>query len=547
MERVSAVDERVRREFQEVPAPPMARIAERARVLERRRQRAQRAGLAASVLLVVAGALAVAANRGGDPAVVAGGSAPTAPPATDANGLTWDVVFNRVSAEGVRIRAFETGLPGQRELVGELSTENSVGRMSSRRTVVTTTLEELLGIPITTPSSAVFGTLEELALVVVAQVDPTVGSVSLVGGNGVVDSMAPVNGWIALATRDTTAPLTLRADDAAGALLTTVVVPPPLTIEVSEPADFVRTTNDGVLIVGRVVNGYFAPAVATEGAAEAQLGGVVDCAAAGDAVVLRPLMAVGVVEGDPATVLVANVGPEVASLRAVFAGAVTDTMAVVNGRAVLAYHGYATDRARRGARRRRRGPADGGRVRRRSVPRVLTQAAGARPEAAGEPHDSFATFFEEHYGRVVRALMVDGLSRDRAEDVAQEAFTRTLPHWDRVRNGSSPIGYVLTASFRLKRRTAPIAKLTGRFGSRSSAEREALASLELRKALDGLPRRQRQCLALVAGAGMSSIDAAAVLGVSDAAVRSHLNGARRAIAAALAMEDEPALPEGKAQ
>ncbi|MHB1986937.1 MAG: hypothetical protein ACYCSF_02970 [Acidimicrobiales bacterium] len=40
--------------------------------------------------------------------------------------------------------------------------------------------------------------------------------------------------------------------------------------------------------------------------------------------------------------------------------------------------------------------------------------------------DDFAVVFGAHYSRVVRALELGGLDHPSAEDVAQEAFARTL-------------------------------------------------------------------------------------------------------------------------
>jgi DNA-directed RNA polymerase specialized sigma24 family protein len=52
--------------------------------------------------------------------------------------------------------------------------------------------------------------------------------------------------------------------------------------------------------------------------------------------------------------------------------------------------------------------------------------------------DDFVTVYEAHYPRLVRALQIGGLDRPSAEDVAQEAFARTLGHWRRVRLGTNP-------------------------------------------------------------------------------------------------------------
>ena len=65
--------------------------------------------------------------------------------------------------------------------------------------------------------------------------------------------------------------------------------------------------------------------------------------------------------------------------------------------------------------------------------------------------EDFVTVYEAHYPRLVRALEIGGLDRPSAEDVAQEAFARTLGHWRRVRLGTNPPGYVYRTAFRLSR------------------------------------------------------------------------------------------------
>jgi DNA-directed RNA polymerase specialized sigma24 family protein len=69
----------------------------------------------------------------------------------------------------------------------------------------------------------------------------------------------------------------------------------------------------------------------------------------------------------------------------------------------------------------------------------------------GEVAQDFVTVYESHYPRLVRALEIGGLDRASAEDVAQEAFARTLVHWRRVRLGTNPPGYVYRTAFRLSR------------------------------------------------------------------------------------------------
>ena len=66
------------------------------------------------------------------------------------------------------------------------------------------------------------------------------------------------------------------------------------------------------------------------------------------------------------------------------------------------------------------------------------------PEAAS---DDFVDLFVSHYSRLVAALRLGGADAASGEDLAQEAFARTLGHWRRVRHGSNPAGYVYRVAF----------------------------------------------------------------------------------------------------
>lgn len=123
-----------------------------------------------------------------------------------------------------------------------------------------------------------------------------------------------------------------------------------------------------------------------------------------------------------------------------------------------------------------------------------------------------------------------GLDPADAEDIAQEAFARTLRNWRRVRSGTNPAGYVATVAFRLAQRTVrwPAADLgipqpdPGR-----SVEDTVAGRLEAAAVLDGLSPGQRAAAVLVWYLGFSAEEAAGVLHVEGSTVRKHLFRARR--------------------
>jgi RNA polymerase sigma factor (sigma-70 family) len=146
--------------------------------------------------------------------------------------------------------------------------------------------------------------------------------------------------------------------------------------------------------------------------------------------------------------------------------------------------------------------------------------------------EDFAAMFASHYHRVVRALVLGGLDPSSAEDVAQEAFARTLAHWRRVRTGSNPPGYVFRTAFRLARRQfrrppdLPLeeANVVGPDELGGVALR-----LDVEEALAAMPPRRRACAVGCLVVGLSTGEVARSLGIAEGTVRKQLELARRAL------------------
>jgi len=151
-------------------------------------------------------------------------------------------------------------------------------------------------------------------------------------------------------------------------------------------------------------------------------------------------------------------------------------------------------------------------------------------DPAAEAASDFVEVYETHYPRLVRALQIGGLDRASAEDVAQEAFARTLGHWRRVRLGSNPPGYVYRVGFRLARRTfrredslvddpPQGGDLAGQVTTRATIE----------AVLAGMPPRRRSCAVLCLMSGVSTKDASRALGIAEGTVRKQLELARASL------------------
>ncbi|HTX01950.1 MAG TPA: sigma-70 family RNA polymerase sigma factor [Acidimicrobiales bacterium] len=169
--------------------------------------------------------------------------------------------------------------------------------------------------------------------------------------------------------------------------------------------------------------------------------------------------------------------------------------------------------------------------------------------------EDFSDCYRQHYPRLVRALEISGTGRATAEDVAQEAFARTLVHWRRVRHGSNPPGYVYRVAFRLARRRnglpledalPPEEHGLGRYGGTQSGAdiaEEATLRTGAAAAIAAMPPARRSCAVLCLAAGMTTREAARALGIKESTVRKQIERARADLRRGLAGDDAPPSPQ----
>ena len=157
----------------------------------------------------------------------------------------------------------------------------------------------------------------------------------------------------------------------------------------------------------------------------------------------------------------------------------------------------------------------------------MGQTVVIEDEPKSDVAGDFVTVYEAHYPRLVRALEIGGLDRPAAEDVAQEAFARTLGHWRRVRLGTNPPGYVYRTAFRLSRsHWKQEYPLETEQASRGDTAAEAVSNLELEAALSHMPARRRACATLCFVVGLTPKEAARSLGIAEGTARKQLGLAR---------------------
>ena len=168
---------------------------------------------------------------------------------------------------------------------------------------------------------------------------------------------------------------------------------------------------------------------------------------------------------------------------------------------------------------------------------------------AGGDEDAFATFYRRHERRLTRFAIARCASPDDVGDAVAETFLvalRRASAFDRSRTCAAPwlLGICVRVIAGQERARVRRSRLARRLASappaypadeaaRVEAAIDAWRSRDrLRRALEELPRREREILVLVAYAELSPAEAAAALGISANAARVRLARARRRLASA---------------
>jgi RNA polymerase sigma factor (sigma-70 family) len=148
--------------------------------------------------------------------------------------------------------------------------------------------------------------------------------------------------------------------------------------------------------------------------------------------------------------------------------------------------------------------------------------------ASSRDDEEFEEFFDMTWSRMVLMATRMGLSREDAEDVALDSMAVTYDRWSRVRILPYRQGWALKVmanrALRQLKRSGRRAITTS--GPPASFEEEVTTRLALRKGIAGLPRRQRQVLALRYLADMPEGQVAQVLGLDIGTVKQHASRGR---------------------
>ena len=139
------------------------------------------------------------------------------------------------------------------------------------------------------------------------------------------------------------------------------------------------------------------------------------------------------------------------------------------------------------------------------------------PQRDGEFEEAFDELFPRAQ-RLAYRVLGNWLA---AEDVAAEALARACLSWPKLRNAPWRDGWVLRVATNLALDTAKRKRPEPSAPRDIDAEDAAVLRMAMLEALERLPRRQRQVLALRFLSDLSEADVAAALQISAGSVKTH--------------------------
>ena len=163
----------------------------------------------------------------------------------------------------------------------------------------------------------------------------------------------------------------------------------------------------------------------------------------------------------------------------------------------------------------------------------------------GNAPEDLAAFCHAEFPRLVGILSLYLGEVSAAEDLAQETLLRTARRWSHVRELESPTGWTYRVAINLANSYHRRRRLTRRLPTRlgpTSHERDpadgAVDAETMRALVASLPSAQRSVVALRFFADRSVHETAAILGLSDDAVKAHTKRAMAALRMALVTVEE---------
>jgi RNA polymerase sigma-70 factor (ECF subfamily) len=151
--------------------------------------------------------------------------------------------------------------------------------------------------------------------------------------------------------------------------------------------------------------------------------------------------------------------------------------------------------------------------------------------------DGYDSFYRAEYPHVVRTSYLIVHDRQRAEDVAQEAFIQLLTRWRKVSRYEQPAAWVRRVAIRLASRAARREQRRPSVEHASDPPLTLVAQdVDLLRAIRQLTPQQRAAVALYYFEDRPLPEVAHILGCSHAAAKVHVFNARKRLALLLGEE-----------
>lgn len=152
----------------------------------------------------------------------------------------------------------------------------------------------------------------------------------------------------------------------------------------------------------------------------------------------------------------------------------------------------------------------------------------------GDPDESAEEFCLAIYPRLVGAMSLYCADRFLAEEFAQEAIVRIWEHWPRVSQAVARDAYAHRVAFNVAssffRRRAAERRARDRMSHAATEQaREVPETMDVRRAIQALPTRQRQAIVLRFYLDLPLSQVATVMGCAEGTAKAHLHKARNAL------------------
>lgn len=137
---------------------------------------------------------------------------------------------------------------------------------------------------------------------------------------------------------------------------------------------------------------------------------------------------------------------------------------------------------------------------------------------------SFDDFYAAEFDRIYRGALAIARDSDTAWDATQEAFGRAFARWASLRDVVWAPAWVMTTALNVcrSRRRRLFREVLGPTGDRAEVQGPDPVAVDLRAALQQVPRRQREALVLFYIGDFALTDVAAAMDIADGTAKALL-------------------------